>query len=451
MYDLVIKNGTTYTCQGFVKATLGIQQGRLAAIAGPGAGFQGDETIDARGRHVLPGMVDMHVHFRDPGATASEDFETGTLSAAAGGVTTVAEMPNTVPPVTSAQAFIEKKNMLGPKAVVDFCLVAGAGTMSEEALISLADVGAVAFKTFMISRFKELSASDYQMLDNFRVISRTGRPVLVHAENEDIVTKGVLRARALGRTDPMAHSDFRPPIAEVEATMRTALMALETGVRLHVCHMTARGAVDVVEWAKGRGIAITGETSPNYLLLNSEALNKHGPYAKCDPPLRLPGDQKRLWEGIQDGTIDALASDHAPYPVEEKERGWRDIFDAPSGGIGVELSLPLMLDCINRRKLTLERLVEIFSANPARILGLYPRKGSLQIGSDADIAIVDAKKAYTVRGEDLHSRQKRTAFEGYEGKGCVQTVIVRGSKVFDDGEAVGRPGNGQFLEPQSGS
>lgn len=446
--DLVVKGGKVYTPQGFFEGDLVIDAGKIVALTKGGATQEADRVVDAGGNHVLPGMVDMHVHFRDPGFTEREDFQTGTAAAAVGGVTTVVDMPNTVPSVTSMEALNDKIRIASKKALVDFALIGGAGELSPETLVALARGGIVGYKTFMIARFKELAASDGQMLDNFNTIAGTGLPCLIHAENEDIVSRGIEKARALGRVDPIAHSEFRPPIAEDEATMRSVMIAGATEVHLHVCHMTTKGAAGILGWAKSEGRSVTGETSANYLLLNAEAMKKVGPYAKIDPPLRTEEDQRALWRALNDGVIDAIASDHAPYPTEDKERGWEDIFEAPSGGVGVETHLPLMLDCVNRGMITLERLVDVFSANPAKILNLYPRKGAIALGSDADLVVVDLKRGYEIKGERLHSKMKTTAFEGHRGRGLPLTTIVRGSVVAEDGEVSGKPGHGEFQRPK---
>lgn len=445
--DLVIRGGKILTTLGLFEGSLAIEAGKIVSISTAASAPPADRVVEANDNLVLPGMVDMHVHFRDPGFTEREDFETGTTAAAAGGVTTVADMPNTVPSVTSVEALMEKIRIADRKALVDFALVGGAGELSPDALIGMAENGVAAFKTFMIARFKELAASDGQMLDNFKTIAGTGLPCLIHAENEDIVSRWREKALATGRTDPIAHSEFRPPIAEDEATMRTIMLAGETDVHLHVCHMTTKGATSILGWAKAKGMRVTGETSPNYLLLTADAMRKVGPFAKIDPPLRGKEDQTALWRALNNGAIDALASDHAPYPKEDKERGWENIFEAPSGGVGVETSLPLMLDCVNRGLTSIERLVEVFSTNPAKILGLYPRKGAIMLGSDADLVIVDPKRAYEIKGEMLHSKEKVTAFEGYKGQGLPLTTLVRGEIVMENGDLLGKPGYGEFQRP----
>lgn len=444
--DVVVKNGTLVLPSGLWEGSLVIDEGIIIGVMKSGEP-KADRVIDAKGMYVLPGMVDMHVHLRDPGNPDRENFESGTRAAAAGGVTSVMDMPNTVPATVTVKAFEEKKAIAGRKSLVDFGLVGGAGEVPEEELRGLAKAGAVAFKSFMIARFKELAADDWQLRRNFEIIADEGLPCLIHAENGVVVDRGVAEAKRLGRTDPMAHGEFRPPIAEIEAASRALLFAEETGVHLHVCHITASGVVDVLEEAQIRGVDATGETSTNYLLMSEETMRERGPYAKVDPPLRTEADQARLWDALNDGVIDVLASDHAPYTKEEKERGWNNIFDAPSGGVVIETTLPLMLNAVNDGRIGLERLVEVFSTNPAMINGVYPKKGALNIGADADVVVVDMEKSFKIRGEDLKTIQKITPYEGIEGVGAPVMTLLRGSVIYEDGQVVGKPGQGRWLRP----
>ena len=444
--DVVVKNGTLVLPSGLWEGSLVIDEGIIIGIMKSGEPMA-DRVIDASGKYILPGMVDMHVHLRDPGNPDRENFESGTRAAAAGGVTSVMDMPNTVPATVTVKAFEEKKAIAGMKSLVDFGLVGGAGEVPEAELRGLAKAGATAFKSFMIARFKELAADDWQLRKNFEIIADEGLPCLIHAENGIIVDRGVAEARRLGRIDPMAHGEFRPPIAEIEAASRALLFAEETGVHLHVCHITASGVVDVLEEAQIRGVDATGETSTNYLLMSEETMKERGPYAKVDPPLRTEADQARLWDALNDGIIDVLASDHAPYTKEEKERGWKNIFDAPSGGVVIETTLPLMLNAVNDGRIGLERLVEVFSTNPAMINGVYPKKGVLNIGADADVVIVDLDKKFKIRGEDLKTIQKITPYEGIEGVGAPVMTLLRGSVIYEDSQVVGKPGQGKWLRP----
>ncbi|MFP3951291.1 MAG: allantoinase AllB [Candidatus Bathyarchaeia archaeon] len=444
--DLVVKEGRLVLPWGIMEANIVVDGGTIESITRTGLP-EADRVINASGNYVLPGMIDMHVHLRDPGFPERENFESGTRAAAAGGVTTVVDMPNTVPATVTVEALDQKRDIASKKSLVDYALLGGAGELSPEQLIALAESGVTGYKTFLIARFKELAADDYQMLKNFEIIESRGLPCLVHAENQDIVDGGVRDAEAAGRTDPMAHCEFRPPIAEAEATQRTILFADLTGVHLHICHMTCRQSVDILENAKNRGQMVTGETSTNYLFFTEKEMDIRGPYVKVDPPLRKEEDRIRLWEALNSGTLDVLASDHAPYTKEEKEKGWENIFDAPSGGVVVETTLPLMLDAVNRGRIGIQRFVEVFSEAPAKINGLYPRKGGIVVGADADLTIVDMEKNFTIRGENLHSLQKITPYEGISGKGEPIFTILRGSVVVEEGEVLSKPGSGEWLTP----
>jgi dihydroorotase/allantoinase len=444
--DIVIKNGLTVLPSGVTQSSIVIDGGKIIGIMNSSEP-KADRVIDARGKVVLPGMVDMHVHLRDPGFPERENFESGTRAAAAGGVTTVIDMPNTVPATVTLKAFKEKRAIADKKSLVDFGFIGGAGEVPQEDIIQVADAGATAFKSFLIARFKELAACDYTLLRHMELLGELDRPLLVHAENGNLVDKFMEEAIASGRTDPLAHCDFRPAICETEAVMRTITLAAETDVHLHICHMSAGGSVDILEWAQNMGQNVTGETSTNYLLFTRETMEERGPSAKVDPPLRSKEDQLRLWEGINEGVIDVLASDHAPYTKEEKEKGWKNIFDAPSGGVVIETTLPLMLDAVNRDKISIERLVEIFSSNPAQINGLYPKKGDLMLDADADIVICDMDMPFHIKGENLQTIQKITPYEGMKGTGMPVMTLVRGEVVYEDGQVIGKPGYGAFQSP----
>ncbi|MFH1180374.1 MAG: allantoinase AllB [Candidatus Bathyarchaeota archaeon] len=444
--DIVIKNGLTVLPSGVTQSSIVIDGGKIIGIMNSSEP-KADRVIDARGKVVLPGMVDMHVHLRDPGFPERENFESGTRAAAAGGVTTVIDMPNTVPATVTLEAFKEKRAIADKKSLVDFGFIGGAGEVPKEDIIQVADAGATAFKSFLIARFKELAACDYTLLKHMELLGELDRPLLVHAENGNLVDKYMEEAIASGRTDPLAHCDFRPAICETEAVMRTITLAAETDVHLHICHMSAGGSVDILEWAQNMGQNVTGETSTNYLLFTRETMEERGPSAKVDPPLRSKDDQLRLWEGINEGVIDVLASDHAPYTKEEKEKGWKNIFDAPSGGVVIETTLPLMLDAVNNDKISIERLVEIFSSNPAQINGLYPKKGDLMLDADADIVICDMDMPFHIKGENLQTIQKITPYEGMKGTGMPVMTLVRGEVVYEDGQVIGKPGYGAFQSP----
>jgi dihydroorotase len=444
--DIVIQNGKIVLPSATIDANIIINDGKIAGFT-RSSKPQASQVIDAKGNLILPGMVDMHVHLRDPGFPERENFESGTRAAAAGGVTTVIDMPNTKPATVTLKALEEKKKIAFKKSLVDFGFIGGAGEVPHKDITTLAREGVTGFKSFLIARFKELAASDYTLLKHMDILSKLDLPLLVHAENGNLVDMFMEEAKKSGRTDPLAHCDFRPEIVEIEAVVRCITLARISNAHLHICHMSAAGSVDELEKAQLEGQFVTGETSTNYLLFTRETMKERGPYAKVDPPLRGKNDQLRLWEGLNDGTLDVLASDHAPYTKEEKERGWNNIFDAPSGGVVIETTLPLMLDAVNRDLITIERLVDVFSSNPAGINGLYPKKGALVIGSDADLVIVDMNKEFHIKGENLNTIQKITPYEDMKGQGTPIMTIIRGKVVFEDGSIIGNPGYGEFQRP----
>lgn len=444
--DLIIENGTITTPLYSVDACIGISGGKVVAIAKRSHMPPSDTTVDAGGNLVLPGMVDMHTHFRDPGYTAREDFEHGTMAAAAGGVTTIMDMPNNLPPITSVENFLHKKQIVEKKAYVDFALCGAVGNGSIQNTVPLAKAGVAAFKTLMIRQEIEGQAvdSDSSLIEVFSEVSKTGKPCLIHAENENLVDAATKALQESQRFDAMSFIESRPAVSEIEAISRAIILARETAVHLHVVHVSSGDAIEYIRNGKKKGQRLTAEVTPHYLLLTADAMKTLGPYAKIQPPLRKTGHEQ-LWKGLLDGTIDAIASDHAPYTEEEKEKGRDNIFEGRSGMPGVETTLTLMLTCVNKGQITLSRLIEVFSINPSKILGVYPRKGTIQIGSDADLTIVDMHKAGKIEGAKLHSKQKVSMFEGAKTQGAPIVTIVRGNVVMKDGEILGKPGTGQLV------
>jgi allantoinase len=270
--------------------------------------------------------------------------------------------------------------------------------------------------------------------------------LIVHAENNDLVLKGIAEMQMQGRTDPVAHAESRPPIVETEAIRRLVHFAGLTRTRIHVAHVSTAGGVHAVREAREQGGAVTCETCPQYLLMDTRDLNRLGPFARCAPALRDPGEIDPLWEMVLAGHVDAIASDHSPYRIEEKESGYADIFQAKLGLNIIQTMLPAVLDeGIHRRGMTCAAFANLSAANPARILGLYPRKGSIRVGADADLALWDLNATWEVRRENLLSRHPWTPLEGRFLTGKVITTIRRGESIFHDGNVVGKPGDGEFL------
>lgn len=444
--DLVVRGGTLVSPQGRVRCGVAIDGGVIVAVGADDALPLARAAIDASGRYVIPGVIDSHVHFREPGLEYKEDWQTGSAAAACGGVTTVLEMPNTRPPTATVDALRLKLERAAQKAHVDYGIYGLLGQDNLAELPVLAQHGVIGFKCYMGETVGSIpSPDDGVMLEAFRVIARLGLRVAVHAENNGIMQREIARLKTEGRRDPLAHLDSRPDICAVEAVGRALRFAEAAGCRLHVCHESSRDVLPLIRDARRRGVDVTVETCPHYLLLNADDMRRLGPVLRMNPPVRAAGHAEALWEGLRDGTIDMVATDHSPHTVEEKTRA--DIWEAISGFPGVETAVPLMLTEVNRGRLSFERYVEVACVNPARAWGLYPKKGALGVGSDGDVVIVDMQRAGEIRGADLHSKSKITPFEGVKTQGRPVCTIVRGGVVMRDGEVTGAAGWGRAVTP----
>jgi allantoinase len=392
--DLVIKNARIFTNNQLVEGGLAINHGKIVEIAKEEHLPSAESVIDAKRNAVFPGIIDVHVHFREPGRTEREDFKTGTESAACGGITTVIDMPTDVPYTSDASALKGKISSISSKAMVDFALYGGVNPEHIDKITELAESGVVGFKVLMgkSTALYPMFSDDVSLAKCFAEIAKTGLPASVHAETWGIIDYYTEVLKQKGRKDPFSHSEARPAIAEMDAVFRASLLAKELNMKLHIAHMSTAGAAEIVKRAKEQGQSISAETCPHYLLLTAEDMKKLGPYAKMNPPLRSQEDQDSLWNAIADGTIDIISTDHAPQLPEEKESGWEDVWSSKGGLIGVETMLPLILTQMNAGRIKLERLVQCMSENPAKLFGLYPQKGVIQVGSDADLTIVDLRR-----------------------------------------------------------
>lgn len=448
-YDIAVNDALIVTPGGVVRGSVGVAEGRIAAIQADR--ITGAESIEAEGRILLPGLVEPHGHFWDPGATHREDWAHGTAGAAAGGITTVIEMPLSLPPTVDAPAFRLKMGCARAGAHVDYLLWGGVVPAPQSELADrMADLhalGAVSYKVFMCRAAREFpSCDDGVLLEALREGARLGVVMGIHAENDAMIERLEEALKAAGRVDPMAYAESRPKLAERDAISGVLEMAAETGTTIYIVHMSIAEGAELVKAAKSRGQVCYVETCPQYLVLDGSALRELGPWAKCAPPLRDPANTERMWDYVLDGTIDTVGSDHAPFTPEEKEAGATEIWKAPNGLTGIQTMLPLLLDeGLGRRGLTLERLAEITSTNAARIFRLYPRKGVIALGSDADFALVDPDAEWTITGADLLHKAKWTPYEGRRVRGRVELTMVRGTVVYRDGQMQVEPGYGRFI------
>ena len=441
-FDLIVRNGTVVTPGSSVAADVAVRDGRIVAVVDPGMLGNADEVIDAKGRYVLPGAVDSHVHFRTPGYEYKEDWNTGTAAAACGGTTTVFEMPNTNPPTGTLEALKLKQEIAAAQAHVDYGIYGLLDEDNIDSLEDLIDAGVSGFKCFMGNTFGDLPApSDGAMLEGFEILARRGYRCTVHAENPSIMARRQQKMEDAGRTDPLAHLAARPEICAVEAVGRAIVFAEWTGARLHIAHKSSKDALYLIRDAKARGVDVTVETCPHYLLLSTDDMERLGGLLRVNPPIREPGHSEALWEAMLDGTIDMIATDHAPHLPDEKSSA--NIWKCDCGFPGVETQMPIMLTQVNAGRMSINQYVEWSAAAPARAWGCYPRKGVLQAGSDADIVIVDMDKAGVISREGLHSKSQVTPWHGFETRGAVEYTIVRGKVLVRDGEFTGEQGWGK--------
>jgi allantoinase len=447
----LVAGGTVATDYGVFPADLLIEGELVASIADPGSSDSADEVIDATGLIVMPGAIDPHAHFEDPGHTEREDFTTGTMAAAAGGITTVIEHPLTYPPVTTAALYREKREMAKEKVVVDFGLW---GALTAPSLPEIREQwreGAMGFKAFMpFSEPAYPHVTDAEFLAGMHEVAAVEGLVLVHAENDSLLQTGLARMQDEGRCDPMAHHESRPPFIEEEAVHRALFLAAHAGVRIQIVHVSSPVSAKLVRQAKDEGRPASMEICPHHLLLDLDDLVRLGPYGRCAPALRDRPLVEELWRFVLDGTADSLVSDHCAYTLEEKEPGWEDIFAAPLGCQVMQETVPLVLDeAFHRRGMRLDAFVRFASTNAARIVGLYPRKGSLLPGADADVVLVDLDAEWTVDAKaQQFSKNPWSPFEGRKAHSKIVRTLVRGDSVYAEGEILAEPGFGKFLSSQ---
>lgn len=447
--DLVVRDGTVVTESGVHAADIAVRDGRIVALSAHGElRHDADEQIDARGLHIFPGGVDPHVHFGDQGQAEFEDFETGTRAAAAGGITTVLDMPLNLPPTMDAATFAARRDAVAPRAMVDFGLWGGLVPGNRAELAPMSALGAIAFKAFTCEAADWFRVEDGDLLEGMREAARLGLPAGVHCENEAITRDLRARLRATGRRDLRAHHESRPEVAEWEAIARVALLARVAGARAQIVHISTGEGVDAVWAARRAGAAVHAEVTMHHLTLNEEDGVRLGTIAKCAPPLRPRRQVEALWRRVHDGKVHNIGSDHSPATAAQKDLAAREHWDVPDGITGVQVIAPLLLsEGVHRRGLPLERVAALLATNAARTFGLYPRKGTIQVGSDADLMIADLHARWTLREEDLLYKCPWSPHVGWEVTGRMVRTVLRGQTVFRDGEIVASPGTGAFLHP----
>lgn len=457
--DTLIVKGQVVTESGVEALDVAIIGGKIIALLSPDSEYDITATtvIDASGKLVLPGAIDIHFHCRAPAYPQRGDFATETRAAAAGGVTTIFEMPISKPCCATGDVFRMRKQLAAENCYVNYGLYAAPGLLDRGEIEDMVNEGAIGFKIFMTAapkgrddEFEGLCLPDvdglYQALE---LVAETGLVCAVHAEDNKLLEYHTRLLVEAGRNDPPAHGESRPP--HVEALAIATLLTLNEQIQanLHIAHLSAQEPLEVFRRFKVTGSTATAETCPQYLFFTEEDLATHGSYAKINPPLRKQSDQDALWEGLADGSLMAVTTDHSPFMVEEKERAKTDLWSAPPGAPGVQKLLLGMVDAALKGKMTLNKAVELVSTNGAKRFGVYPRKGRIGVGADADIAIVDPNAETTIHPDMLESKAKDCdkLYQGMTFKGAVLQTIVHGKTIFKDGKIVGNAGDGHFVRP----
>ncbi|NOU99577.1 allantoinase [Paenibacillus planticolens] len=450
-FDLVIRKGNVVLTDEVRQIDIGIRDGKIAALGENLMCSEHTPVYDAEYLHVLPGMVDAHVHFNEPALGHWEGFATGSAALAAGGCTTYIDMPlNGVPPTVRVSALVRKLAAAEGQSLVDYALWGGLVPGNVGDLQGLAEAGVIGFKAFMSCPGGEgedifAEVDDQTLCTGMQEIARLGLVLALHAESEEIVSKRAAKAQEEGRREALDFVDTRPIEAELEAVKRALRYAEQTGCKLHFVHISSAEGVEAITEAKAKGLDVTVETCPHYLALTSEDLAQLGPVAKCAPPLRTVEDQNRLWAELLAGRLDILASDHSPCPTSMKQG---DFFEAWGGISGAQSSMELMLDEGHlRRHVPLTELSRMLSLEPAKRFGLYPRKGVIAVGADADLALVDMNGSYTLQANDLLYLHKHSPYVG-RTFGCrVKATFCRGNRVYELGEGVAALAEGAWLRP----
>ncbi|MCQ4085650.1 allantoinase [Saccharibacillus sp. JS10] len=448
-FDLIVRGGSVVLPTGVAQADIGIVNGKIAAIADHLEG-EAAEQWDAAGQHVLPGMIDVHVHFSEPGREHWEGFTTGSSMMAAGGCTTFFDMPlNGIPSTVTEDALLDKARLGNEKSLVDFGLWGGLVPGNEDDLAPLAEGGVIGFKAFLSTTGnKEFEAVDEMtLLTGMKKIAALGKILALHSESAAITNWLKAEKEAAGLFSADDYLETRPIIAEVEAVERALYYSEITGCALHFVHISSAQAVAKIEAAKARGMNVTVETCAHYLLFNHDDLREKGAIAKCAPPLREAEEQKRLIALLADGKFDMLTSDHSPCPYDMKDPKDFNLFQAWGGISGGQFTLLAALELALAHEIPLEKIAAWTSSNPAERFDLADRKGTIAIGMDADLAIVDLTKSFTVTPENYYAKHKESLYIGHTFPCSVIGTVVRGHIVVRNGEVATIAAEGSWQKP----
>lgn len=452
----IITNGHIISATDDFHGDILIEGEQISAVGSPGTfvTMQSDSTIDARGKYIFPGAIDVHTHMELPLPTtvASDDFETGTIAAACGGTTTIIDFANQQRGHSLAEALQSWHRKAEGKAVTDYgfhITITDLASAPEEAMDEMIDAGVTTFKLLMAypGTFMVDDETIYRVL---RRSARLGGLVMVHAENGIAIDFIVREAVAAGHTAPIYHAHSRPAMLEGEAAQRAITLATLVEAPLYVVHVSCAHSLHAVAAARVKGLPVWGETCPQYLYLDDScyaAPGFEGAKFVCTPPMRSDADNEALWVGLQRRELQVVSTDHAPFNYDgQKELGLHDFTKIPNGLPGVEHRVMLLYKGVREGKISIQHFVDLVSTMPAKLFGLFPRKGTIAPGSDADLVIFDPERTLTISAATQHQRVDYTPYEGMRVQGVPDTVLLRGQVIVRNGEYVGGKGGGQYLE-----
>lgn len=457
LLDLAILNGKVVG-ETTAPLDIGLCDGRIAEVAQPGALSRARRAVDASGMLVLPGALDVHFHCRTPGYEERGDFYSETCAAAAGGTTSIFEMPISQPGCATAETFRHRRRLIEQQAVIDVALYGAPGTLRREDVLGMAREGAIGYKIFMhrapAGREEEFIGiclpDDDGLLQALRLVKETGLRLVAHCESDALLEAGLAREKARdSKGDLKAHAASRPPVVEAVAVARFLTLAEATGTPVHIAHVSCQHALEVLKRFQSGGLDATGETCPHYLFFTADEVEPLSGFAKINPPVRSRADQEALWRGLEEGSLSLVTTDHAPYLLQEKQRASTSIWSTPAGAPGAQVLYPLLLDAALTGRIPLEHAVELVTSRPAKLFGLYPRKGAVIEGADADLCLYDPRPVTQLgrsrmfsRGADVDRLYLDRSFQGE-----VVMTICQGRTVYEKGAILAPPGSGRFLKP----
>lgn len=455
--DLTILNGKVIgPNSGYYD--VGVRDGRIVAVAPPGSLPDARQAIDASGMLVLPGAVDAHFHCRTPGYEDRGDFYSESCAAAAGGTTSIFEMPISQPGCATVATFLNRRRLIEEQAIIDVALYGAPGTLKREDVLGMAAEGAIGYKIFMhrapAGREEEFIGicltEDEELFQALSLVGETGLRLVAHCESDSMLEAGLAREKARDEKGSLkAHGDSRPAVVEAVAVARFLTLAEAAGTPVHVAHVSCEQALEVLRRFQKGGLDATGETCPHYLFFTDQSVERLGGLAKINPPIRGFDDQRALWGGLEDGSLCLVTTDHAPYLLHEKERAEESMWRTPAGAPGAQALLPIMLDAALNGRLSLEDAVGLISTKPAQLFGLFPRKGIVVEGADADLCIYDPRPVTMFSRDRMVSRAADVdrLYLDMSFQGEVVATISHGRIIYEKGAIKALAGSGRFLRP----